>query len=193
MKQTIKIEVPLGKKAVWENNQIKFVDNGHWRNIKTFNDAFKYCDDNNIATNLLLDYKRIPYACSYENNVIQLRIIIAALTNNEKLSLTKGDIWYPIVQFCVPNKKDYCLGNKVIGKIRSNDKEFLVVGSYASYGSVAGLGCVYSDYDLSDANTNVGFIKVSSKEIAEHLSTYFGKLLFDVTYGGCNCDYEWLE
>ena len=34
---------------------------------------------------------------------------------------------------------------------------------------------------------------VSSKEIAEHISTYFGKLLFEILYGGTNCDWKWIE
>lgn len=193
MKQKIEIEVPEGKKAVWEGGKIKFVDNEHWRDIKTFIDARKYCYKNDIVTSLLWEYEKIPYSCSYEHNIIKLRIIIAALTNNEKLSLTEGDIWCPVVQFCVPNKKGHCLGDKVIGKIRSNDEEFLVVGGHAATGSFAGLGCVYSFDGLSATAPSVGFIKVSSHEIAKHLSIYFGKLLFDVTYGGCNCDWEWVE
>ena len=44
MKQTIEIEVPSGKKAVWENNQIIFVESEpHWESITTFKDAMEYC------------------------------------------------------------------------------------------------------------------------------------------------------
>ena len=44
MKQTIEIEVPAGKKAVWENNQIIFVESEpHWESITTFKDALEYC------------------------------------------------------------------------------------------------------------------------------------------------------
>lgn len=31
MKQTIKIEVPEGKKAIWEDGQIKFVPTESWK------------------------------------------------------------------------------------------------------------------------------------------------------------------
>ena len=97
-------------------------------------------------------------------NIVKLRIIIAALTNNEKLSLTKGDIYYPVIQFCLPDKKDDCWGDKVIGKIKTENIEYIVVGGYASYGSNAGLGCVYSYTGLSFAHSSVGFIKVSSEK-----------------------------
>lgn len=192
MKQIIEIEVPAGKKAVWENNQIKFVDNEHWKNIKTFEDAFDYCNKNNICSNLLGEYEKIPHSCSYEHNIIKLRIIIAALTNNEKLSLTKGDVWRPVVQFCDPDEKDNYLGNKLIGKIKSNNEEYLVVGGMATKWFGTGLSG-YSYYGYSYGEIFGGLIQVSSKEIAKHLSTYFGKLIFNVTYGGCNCDYEWVE
>ena len=46
MKQTIEIEVPEGKKAIWENNQITFVDaEPHWKSIKTFDDAYDYWEE----------------------------------------------------------------------------------------------------------------------------------------------------
>ena len=53
MVQQIKIEVPVGMKAIFENGQIKFIDAKHWENIKTFDDAYEYCDKNNIANDLL--------------------------------------------------------------------------------------------------------------------------------------------
>lgn len=194
MKQKIEIEVSEGKKAVWKNNQITFVDEEpYWKSIKTFDNAYYYClDRHNKFIKYLNSYHQSKLN-TYEDKVAQLRLIIAALTNNEKLSLTEGNIWYPAIQFCVPNKKNNCFGNKVIGKIKTEGKEYLVVGGSAAYGSTAGLGCVNSYSGCSNADAGVCFIKVSSEEIAKHLSTYFGKLIFNVTYGGYNCDYQWLE
>ena len=55
----IEIEVPEGKKAVWEDGQIKFVDIEHWKNIKTFEDAYKYCSKvKGLVTDLLYLYNR---------------------------------------------------------------------------------------------------------------------------------------
>ena len=193
-KQVIEIEVPDGKKAVWENGAIRFVPDGpHWKHITTFEDALFYvknylpeCKD------LLISYnKSIPD--SYEHSVVCYRIVVAALTNNEKRHLTTGDKWYPVVQFCRPKDRNNCWGSVLIGTIESEGARYSVVGGSADGGASAGLGPFHSFYGVSDSYADVGFRSVSSKEIAQHISTYFGKLLFDVHYGGTNCDWKWVE
>ena len=193
-KQVIEIEVPDGKKAVWENGAIKFVPEGpHWKFITTFGDALFYvknylpeCED------LITSYtKAMPD--SYELSVVCYRIVVAALTNNEKRHLTTGDKWYPIVQFCRLEDKKNCWGNIWIGTIESEGAIYSVVGGSAADGAFAGLGFFYSDSGVSYSYTVLGFRSVSSKEIAQHISTYFGRLLFDVCYGGTNCDWEWVK
>lgn len=193
-KQVIEIEVPDGKKAVWENGAIRFVPDGpHWKHITTFEDALFYvrnhlpeCED------LITSYTR-AMPDSYELSVVCYRIVVAALTNNEKRHLTTGDKWYPVVQFCRHENRNNCLGNVLIGTIKSEGERYSVVGGYALHGASAGLGNFYSSNGVSDSTTSVGFRSVSSKEIAQHISTYFGRLLFDVSYGGTNCDWEWVE
>lgn len=194
MKQTIEIEVPDGKKAVWENGAIRFVPEGpHWKSITTFNDALIYvmnylpeCKD------LLISYnKSIPG--SYEHSAVCYRIVVAALTNNEKRHLTSGERWFPIIQFCRPKDIKNCWGKEVLGYIESEGEKYAVVGGHASAGADAGLGLFHSVYGVSSSWALVGFRSVSSKEIAQYISTYFGKLLFDVHYGGTNCDWKWVE
>lgn len=194
MKQTIEIEVPDGKKAVWENGAIRFVPEGpHWKTITTFDDALIYvwnylpeCKD------LLISYnKSIPG--SYEHSVVCYRIVVAALTNNEKRHLTKGGKWYPVVQFCRSKDKRNCWGDVLIGTIELGGEKYSVVGGYAYNGAHTGLGSFDSSDDVSLSFTSIGFRSVSSKEIAQHISTYFGKLLFDIHYGGTNCDWKWVE
>lgn len=203
MKQTIEIEVPDGKKAICENNQIKFVDveslnveplnvEPHWKSIKTFIDAFWYCVNHRNLSKYIYNYDNIVKN-TYEKSVSKLRLIIAALTNNEKLSLVEGNLYFPIVQFCSEHNIDRCYGNKIIGKIKTKGKEYVVVGGYALDGSTTGLGYIHSNYDFTYAHSYVSYLQVSSKEIAEHLSTYFGKLIFEVMYGGSNCEWEWVE
>lgn len=190
MKQTIEIEVPEGKKAVWENNQITFVDaEPHWKSIKTFEDAYDYCE--NRFPECIISYDNIEED-TYEEKIAMLRIIIAALTNNEKLSLVKGDLYFPVVQFCSEYINFY--ENKTIGKIKTEGKEYVVVGGCVSHSSAKGLGYVGSDeHGLGFTDSYIGFLQVSSIEIAKHLSTYFGKLIFEVLYGGSNCDWKWVE
>ena len=193
-KQVIEIEVPDGKKAVWENGAIRFVPDGpHWKHITTFEDALFYvrnhlpeCED------LLISYNK-TISGSYEHSVVCYRIVVAALTNNEKRHLTTGDKWYPVVQFCLPKDKKNCWGGVLIGTIESEGERYSVVGGCALYGATAGLGYFGSAYGVSSSSADFGFRSVSAKEIAEHISTYFGKLLFDVHYGGTNCDWKWVE
>lgn len=193
-KQVIEVEVPDGKKAVWENGAIRFVPDGpHWKHITTFEDALFYvrnhlpeCED------LLISYNK-TISGSYEHSVVCYRIVVAALTNNEKRHLTTGDKWYPVVQFCRPKDKRNCWGDVLIGTIESEGEKYSVVGGNANGGTNAGLGYFYSADGVSYSAADIGFRSVSSKEIAEHISTYFGKLLFDVHYGGTNCDWKWVE
>ncbi len=194
MKQVIEIEVPDGKKAVWENGAIRFVPEGpHWKTITTFDDALIYvrnylpeCKD------LLISYNKSTPG-SYEHSVVCYRIVVAALTNNEERHLTTGDKWYPVVQFCRPKDKNNCWGNVLIGTIESEGARYSVVGGGAGDGAVAGLGCFGSYDGVSSAWACIGFRSVSSKEIAEHISKYFGKILFEVQYGGVNCNWEWVS
>ena len=195
MKQTIEIEVPEGKKAIWENNQITFVDaDPHWKSIKTFEDAYEYCRDHNEFSKYVHNYRMVA-SNTYEEKVAKLRLVIAALTNNEKVSLVSGKLYYPVIQFCLADfcVKDSCFKNKLIGKIKTEGKEYVVLNINAHYCSDAGLGCVNSRSGLSNVDPYISFLQVSSKEIAEHLSKYFGKLIFEVMYGGSNCDWEWVE
>lgn len=193
-KQVIEIEVPDGKKAVWENGAIRFVPEGpHWKFITTFGDALTYirnhlpeCED------LLISYNK-SIGGSYEFSVICYRIVVAALTNNEKRHLTTGDKWYPFVQFCCPKDVNNCWGNVLIGTIESEGVRYSVVSGSTNSGASAGIGAFGSSLGMSYSSASVGFRSVSSKEIAQHISTYFGKLLFDVCYGGTNCDWKWVE
>ena len=193
-KQVIEIDVPDGKKAVWENGAIRFVPDGpHWKHITTFEDALVYvrnylpeCED------LLISYNKSALN-SYERKVASYRIVVAALTNNEKRYLTTGDKWYPVVQFCRPKDKRNCWGDVLIGTIESEGEKYSVVGGRAYDGTYAGLSYFNSHYGVSNSYAAIGFRSVSAKEIAEHISTYFGKLLFEVHYGGTNCDWKWVE
>ena len=194
MKQTIEIEVPDGKKAILKNGVIKFVPKDpHWKSITTFDDALTYVMDYLPECEDLLIYYKKSIPGSYEHSVVCYRIVIAALTNNEKRHLTTGNKWYPVVQFCRSKYKNDCCGNVIIGTIESEGTRYSVVGGCAHGGAGGGLGFFNSDLGISSSSAIVGFRSISSKEIAQHISTYFGKLLFDVSYGGTNCDWKWVE
>ena len=193
MKKTIEIEVPDGMDAVWENGTIKYVPNEpHWKKITTFKHALLYVYTYLPECKDLINSYRKTVANSFEYNVAQYRIVVAALTNNEKRSLTTGDKWFPVVQFCRPEDKNNCCGNVLIGTIESEGVKYSVIGGHASDGVLEGLGYFHSNDGVSQSYSTIGFRSVSSKEIAEHISTYFGRLLFEIHYGGTNCDWKWV-
>lgn len=163
-----------------------------FRDIKKVGDAIRYLNDNNMCYELIDEYRECPDG-SYSKKLCEYRIIVAALTNNEERKLKTGDCWFPIVQFCEIGKEKNCWGNKRIGTIEHDGKKYVIVGGHAHGGTRAGLGGFHSDGGVSGSYAHVGFRSVSSREIAEYISEQFGRLLFDIHYGGVNCDWEWVD
>ena len=193
MKQTIEIEVPDGMKAIWENGTIKYVPNKpHWKEITTFQDALHYVYNYLPDCGDLIESYNNTTPDSFEYNVVCYRIVVAALTNNEKRHLTAGDKWYPVIQFCRPKDKNNCWGNVLVGTIESEGVKYCVIGGCAHNGILEGLGYFHPNEGVSYSYSTTSFRSVSSKEIAEHISTYFGRLLFEIHYGGTNCDWKWV-
>ena len=191
------IEVPKGQiakvnKQLDGNVLVTFEDVEHWRLIKSIDDACAYLRKKDICENLLKEYE-YALSGSYTEKVAAYRIVIAALTDNEKRHLTTGERWFPVVQFCKPGKENNCYGDEILGTIKSEGQKYTVVGGHATYGSYAGLGCFGSGSAVSLSWDIVGFRSVSRREIAVHLSKYFGRLLFEIDYTGVNCDWEWVK
>ena len=192
MKQVLEIEVPDGKKAIWKDGRIVFKDVDTMENIKTIEDAVKFLIDNEICEDLQYILYKIPNT-SFEWKVAAYRAVVAAITYNEQRHLTTGERWFPTIEFCYPGKLKNCCGDIVVGRIKSEGEEFDVVGGATHDGADAGLGCFDSYCGVSDAWTNVGFRSVGSKKAAQYISKQFGKLLFEVSYGGINCDWKWID
>lgn len=192
MKQFIEIEVPQGKKAIYKDGTIVFEDIDILETLTSVTDVIKYLHNNDLG-NDILDLLNSLDVDSFEYNVVLLRAIICACTNSEKLSLTKGNIWYPIVQFCILGKESKCLGKEIVGHIQSEGRTYTVMGGSTPVGSTAGLGYFYSFAGISFTGSSLGFQAVSSKRVAEHISKHFGKVIFNIMYGGCNCDWKWID
>ena len=191
------IEVPKGQvakvnKQADGNVLVTFENVEHWKLIKDVDKAVKYLASKCMCLDLLEEFQNAPSG-SYTEKLAAYRIVVAALTNNEERHLTTGERWYPVVQFCKPGKEKNCCGSVIIGSIVSEGQGFAVVGGYAVGGaSVASIMWV-SDLAVSCSWHFVGFRSVSRREIAEHISKYFGRLLFEVHYGGVNCDWKWVN
>lgn len=194
MKKTIEIEFPDGKVEKISRDgdtiSIKFVDADICERVKTLKEAAM------IAESLYPElYKKWIDAKggSYEKSLYAYRMVVAALTNNEKNHLVSGDRYTPYVDFCDPGKEKNCDGKTIVGHIESEGRKFTVVGGRATNGGAEGLGCFCSSIGVSLSYVSVGFRSVSSRKIAEHISKYFGRLVFDLMYGESNCDYEWID
>ena len=190
-KQVIEIEVPDGKKAIWKNSRVVFEDVDTMESIKTIEDAVQFLTDKGICEDILDSLSRLPKD-SFEWKIAAYRAVVAAVTYNEQRHLTIGERWFPTIEFCRPGKLKNCHGDIVVGRIKSEGEEFYVVGGYAHYGAYAGLGYFGSSSGVSGAWASVCFRSVGSKKAALYISKQFGKLLFEVSYGGINCDWRWM-
>ena len=190
-KQVLEIEVPDGKKAIWKDGRVVFEDVDTMESIKTIEDAAKFLADKRICEDILDSLSRLPKD-SFEWKIAAYRAVVAAVTYNEQRHLTTGERWFPTIEFCRPGKLKNCYGDVVLGRIKSEGEEFDVVGGNADVGANAGLGGFNSAFGVSYSWTSVGFRSVDSKKAALYISKQFGKLLFEVSYGGTNCAWRWM-
>ena len=190
-KQVLEIEVPDGKKAIWKDGRVVFEDVDTMESIKTIEDAAKFLADKRICEDILDSLYRLP-KYSFEWKIAAYRAVVAAVTYNEQRYLTTGERWFPTIEFCRPGKLKNCYGDIVVGRIKSEGEEFDVVGGSASHGVNAGLGSFYSYNGVSDSWSYISFRSVGSKKAALYISKQFGKLLLEISYGGANCDWEWI-
>ncbi len=191
------IEVPEGQlakvnKQANGNVLVTFENIEHWKLIKTVEDAVQYLVSKCMRLDLLEEFQNAPSG-SYSEKLAAYRIVVAALTDNEERHLTTGERWYPVVQFCKPGKEKNCYGSEILGTIQSEGQKYTVVGSCADNGSIVGIGCFNSYRAVSTSWAIVGFRSVSRREIAKHISKYFGRLLFEIEYAGVNCNWKWVN
>lgn len=192
MKQVLEIEVPDGKKAICNDGRVVFEDVDTMESIKTIKDAAKFLADKRICEDILDSLSRLPNT-SFEWKVAAYRAVVAAITYNEQRYLTTEERWFPTIEFCRPGKLKNCWGDTIVGRIKSEGEEFDVVCGRAYDGSNMGLGSFQSDFGVSNPWTIIGFQSVSSKKAALYISKQFGKLLFEISYGGTNCDWKWID
>ena len=173
MKQTIEIEVPEGKKAIWKNSKIEFIDTEpHWKSITTFTDAYWYCyNSERFAEYVAACNHALPD--TYEEKIAKLRLVIAALTDNEKLFLTNGSIYYPTLQLYKADYSGSIIGKDIIGTIITEGERYVVASITAHTTCLQGLGDFPPDCHFSSVSTGIN-IGIPSKEIADHLTKYFG-------------------
>ena len=124
--------------------------------------------------------------------MFKLNIVRKALNLGKDLHLTedpKGSYIYCPYNPFVTKSSTYYKSNinsgtmEIIGKIKSEGKEYYVLGGYTTYGGDFGLGNFDSINNVGMALTDVGFLGCASKEIAQHFGKYFGMLITEAKYG----------
>ena len=162
----------------------------YFSEITTFEDAV-----GTIGMNLnwaLRMVEELETASKASAAMFKLNIIRKALNLGQDLYLTKDSedscIYYPYNPFVTKSStyynSDINSGKmEVIGKIKSEGKEYNVLGGCISYGGLAGLGCFSPSEDVGFADANFAFLGCANEEIAKHFSKYFGMLITEAKYG----------
>lgn len=169
-----------------------------YTDIKTFEDAVKALGlciyDAEIDLEAFDDHRFEGNTSEHLKAIYKLDIIRKALNGDWKPSLVEGSIYYPFVRFYPINKEakkvaaanGWRLGPTLIA---DNRMYTLVGGNYycCPHAGMANFGCGYGDI-LSYP----GLFNCKSKEIAEHMSRYFAKEIFEACYAQHIGAYKWV-
>lgn len=170
----------------------------HWQSIKTFEDAYNAL---RMSYARMIDHIRTIEHLGMVNNlqkhltaVYKLDLIRKALNKGWKPKMSEGTVYYPYIRY-------YPTGDDTI-KI-SEDNNFRVTGRFKADGveySLIGGDYYCCNYGLGDYRFDGGGLQVrlglfacKSKEIAEHMSKYFTKEIFDACYAQYIGVYEWVQ
>ena len=160
--------------------------------IRTFKDACEALDldyddiVDTIANIIIFGHSKASAA------MFKLNIIRKALNLGQDLHFAKNPkdsyTYYPcnplVTKSSTYYDKEVNLGKmEVIGKIKSEGEEYLVLGGSASDGGVAGLGHFSPSIGVGYAYATVGLLGCASKKIAQHFGKYFGMTITEAKYG----------
>jgi hypothetical protein len=161
-----------------------------WERIKTFEDA---CDALGIDSSFELNGAVTKYGFrKHFTALYKLDIIRQALNKDYKPSLVHGTIYYPWIRFykSYDDAKSAVRSSnwKLCGKVEIEGTHYyLVGGDYYGYGN--GLG--YFRCGSGVVSASLGLLCCKSREIAQHMSKYFAKEIFDAMYSH-HSNYIWL-
>lgn len=202
MKQTIEIEVPNGKKAVWNNGKIEFIDVDVielLKNSKNPEDDLMSMirkevderDDDNLL-DLYNKYDEYAYspAGTHIELIAKLKLFLAYLNKGHKFDLISGDVYFPYVRFY---RKDKLPGGEtVVSYFEYKENVYALVSGRVYNSFDTGLAFFGPNYGFGNFVSSCGFLACRDKETAQFVATTFAKLLFDVNFGSL-IDYEWLN
>lgn len=122
----------------------------------------------------------------------KLNLIKKALNLGHKMDFRCGTIWHPnpsLVVNYVSDSEDY---EKEVAKVNIDGVVYTVTGGTAFYGCNNGLGNYYSNSKEAFSNADTAFLGCATKEIAQHMSIYFYREIFEAKYGD-TLEFEWIS
>lgn len=153
--------------------------------IKSLRDA---CRKLNLSYVKTLDTARAIALVSVASEAIfELNIIRKALNSDKTIKINEGDVYYPHIIF-TEGTKSYTdalaknVGGVYLGAFKVYGETFRVIGGLSALSTTWGVGNWTSSTGLGNI-TNLACLGCSSKEIAKHLSKYFGLLIIEAQFG----------
>lgn len=169
-----------------------------WYNIKTFWDAVWALDltktrvltaINNIQCMEVNSYVKRHLIAVYELDIIRM-----ALNKGWNPKMTKGTIYYPNVRFYIAGaeSREAAENNdwEVKEIFKTDGKKYSLVGGDCN--SYYGTGISIFGQRYGSICPNVSLLCCKSKEIAQHMSRYFAKEIFEACYAHHVGTYEWV-
>lgn len=193
---TRKVEVSLAKAREWYksgNKALKEValqaftkeelEGTDWKSITSFEDA---CDALGLSRkDELANVKKLGAISAHAAAIYKLDLVRRALNGGETPSLVSGSVYYPWVRFYpygkTPSASDMNRNNWVLGdEFEYAGKSYVLVGGdyYYYYGYGVGYFCGGPGH----VNAVAGLLCCKSREIAQHMSRHFSRLIFDAVY-----------
>lgn len=170
----------------------------NWQNVKTFEDA---CYELKLHPYIVInkDIRLIEQSGIIDDMkehliaVYKLDIIRKALNKGWEPNMTESIIYYPYVNFYPAGKQAEEAarrnGYEVKETFKTNGKKYSLVGGSYDYG---GNGIGAFGYEYGDVLTHLGLLGCKSREIAQHMSRYFAKEIFEACYAHHVGVYEWV-
>lgn len=126
--------------------------------------------------------------------IYKLDIIRKALNKGWNPKMTEGSVYYPYVRFYPTGQKAEevatCYNWKLGESFTADDKKYTIVGGDCANYYFDGLSA--NHYGSGEVLPNLGLLGCKSKEIAEHMSRYFSKEIFEATYAHHIGTYQWI-
>lgn len=164
-----------------------------WQNIKTFEDALHALGMYRVFDQYPSNIRERAYF-NHIDAISKIDIICKALNGNWKPSLVEGSVYYPFVKFYPAGKKAKAAatnGWRLGPTFIADNKRYTLVGG--GYSFCYNGGIAYFSCGSGWVHPFLGLLGCKSKEIAEHMSRYFAKEIFEATYAQHIGMYEWVD